>query len=89
MKKTVQAKFWILTIPHAEFTPYLPASVQHIKGQLEKAASGFLHWQVTVTFKKKVRLGGVRDIFGPVHSEPTKSSAAGEYVWKEDTRVEV
>jgi len=26
--------------------------------------------------------------FGPVHVEPTRSSAALEYVWKEDTRVD-
>lgn len=49
---------------------------------------GFLHWQVVVAFANKVRLAGVRAIFGPYHAEPTKSAAADAYVWKDNTRVD-
>jgi len=82
-----QAKYWILTIPHANFAPYLPSQAAFIKGQLELGDGGFLHWQVMVILKTKTRLRGVRDIFGPYHAEPTKSDAAEAYVWKEDTAV--
>ena len=81
-----QASWWILTIPHAEFTPFLPANVDYIRGQLELAESGFLHWQIVVHTPRKSRLGALRAIFGQVHCEPTRSEAALEYVWKESTR---
>jgi len=84
-----QGIFWILTVPHHEFTPYLPVPCQWIKGQLELSTSGFLHWQIIVAFKKKTSLAQCRIVFGPVHAELTKSGAASEYVWKEDTRVDV
>jgi len=41
-----------------------------------------------VAFGATTRLAGVRNIFGPYHAELTRSSAALDYVWKEDTRVE-
>lgn len=40
-----------------------------------------------VHFRRKVRLRGVREVFGPYHAEPTRSAAAREYVQKEDTRI--
>lgn len=85
-----QARYWILTIPHADFTPYQPPTVQYIRGQLERGDNtGYLHWQLLVAFQKKLRLGGVKHIFGStVHAEPGRSNAVLEYVWKEDTRVE-
>lgn len=84
-----QGKYWLLTIPHASFVPYLPQSCVYIKGQLEKGAQeGYLHWQVLVIFERKVRLAKVREVFGDVHSELTRSAAAEDYVWKEETRVE-
>lgn len=83
-----QAKYWILTIPHASFTPYLPPGCDYIKGQLELGEQGsYLHWQILVHFSKKLRLRGIRDIFGAWHAEPTRSEAASDYVWKEDTRI--
>lgn len=85
-----QARYWLLTIPHADFTPYLPPGISYIRGQLERGdGTGYLHWQVLCHAKRKLRLGGLKDIFGPtVHAEPSRSSAANEYVWKDDTRVE-
>jgi len=83
-----QARYWILTIPHHLFTPFLPAGCNYIIGQLEKGEGGFLHWQLVVGFNSKVRLATVRRVFGEVHAESTKSAAAEDYVWKEDTRVD-
>jgi len=83
----MQGTSWLLTIPQHEFVPYLPEGVQFIKGQLERAESGFLHWQICVYFKRAVRLARVRDCFGPIHSELTRSEAADNYVHKEETYV--
>lgn len=85
---TAQAIYWILTIPHACFLPYLPPTCKYIKGQLECGESGYLHWQLVVAFKTKCRLAAVKATFGEqCHAEPTKSDAANDYVHKEDTRV--
>jgi len=86
---TAQARYWILTIPHAYYLPYLPPTCNWCHGQLELGDGGFLHWQLVVAFKVKTRLAGVKAIFGEqCHAEPTKSDAANEYVHKEETRVE-
>lgn len=77
----------MLTIPHHAFTPYLPATCSWIRGQLELAESGFLHWQVLVAFRSKTSIIGTRDAFGPHHAELSRSEAASAYVWKELTRV--
>lgn len=85
-----QARFWLLTIPHADFVPYLPPNVDYIRGQLELSDNtGYLHWQICVHFARKIRLRGVKSIFGDTaHAEPSRSEAARDYVWKEDTRVD-
>lgn len=82
-----QGIFWMLTVPHQGFTPWLPPTVRWIRGQLETGANGFLHWQVIVGFRKKASMAQVRSVFGPYHAELSRSAAASEYVWKEDTRV--
>lgn len=84
-----KARYWILTIPHADFTPFLPRSVCFIRGQLERGANtGYLHWQLLATFAGQQRLAAVKQIFGATcHAEPSRSDAADEYVWKEETRV--
>lgn len=84
-----QGKYWLLTIPQHLFLPYLPPSVAYIKGQTEIGAStGYLHWQILCVFVRKIRLGGVKKVFGDcIHAEPSKSEAANSYVWKEDTAV--
>lgn len=85
-----QARYWILTIKHADFLPYLPNSIAYIRGQLERGEQdGYLHWQLLVICQRKLRLGGIKSIFGnSVHAEPTRSVAAEDYVWKENTRVD-
>lgn len=83
-----QGIFWICTFPHHAFTPFLPANVAWIKGQLELGAGGFLHWQVLVAFTSKRSLAQVVGLFGPYHCELSRSEAASIYVWKESTRIE-
>lgn len=84
-----QGIFWILTIPHYGFTPYLPPQCSYIVGQLEQGAnSGYCHWQIMVAFKSKQSLNGVRSVFGDVHAELSRSSAADSYCQKEDTLVD-
>lgn len=85
-----QARYWILTIKHESFTPFLPLPIRWIRGQLERGEqTGYLHWQCVVICQRKLRLGGIKSIFGDsVHAEPTRSAAAEDYVWKEDTRID-
>lgn len=84
-----QARWWLLTIPHADFLPFLPRDVTHIAGQLERGDNtGYLHWQLVVSFPRKLRLRGVKSIFGDTcHAEPTRSDAARTYVFKDDTAI--
>lgn len=84
-----QARYWLLTIPHHEFLPYLPDGCSYIRGQLEcGGGTGYLHWQLLVHFKAKRRLAGVKLVFGnSAHCEPAKSLAARDYVWKDETAI--
>jgi len=90
----MQGRYWLLTIPKEDYDPNTNPDkhtngVQYIRGQLEKGdETGFLHWQVLVAFKSKVRLARVKTLFGTsAHCELTRSKAADDYVWKEDTAV--
>lgn len=84
-----QARFWLLTIPHADFLPYKPPTVSYIRGQLERGGrTGYEHWQLCVAFNTKYRLRHVKQIFGEsCHAEPSRSEAARQYVWKDDTAI--
>lgn len=88
--RTPQGSYWLLTIPYNLFVPFQPNGVQYIKGQLERGTgTEYLHWQVLACFTRKVRLAAVKNTFGDgVHAELSRSSAASDYVWKEETRVE-
>lgn len=85
-----QARYWLLTIPQHEFTPYLPEQLSWLRGQLESGnTTGFVHWQLFAAFKKKTRLAGLKKIFGDsCHAEPSRSEAAELYVFKEDTAIQ-
>lgn len=81
----------MLVIPKQSFQPdqlsNMPSVVAAV-GQLERGEqTGYEHWQFVVCFKKKLRLGGVRAIFGPYRAELTNSAAANAYCTKEETRV--
>jgi len=82
-------RFWLLTIPHACFLPFIPPGVQHIAGQLERGNdTGFLHWQIVISFAKTIRLSGIKRLLGEsVHAEPSRSDAVRKYVFKEDTSI--
>lgn len=84
-----QGKYWLLTIGHHLFTPWMPSGVVYIKGQLETGDNtGYLHWQVTVCFEKKVRVGYIKEKFGTsVHCVLTNSKKALDYVFKDETAV--
>lgn len=85
-----KAKYWIATIPQYEFSPpYLPNSCAYIKGQIEQGErTNYLHWQLFIITCNQIRLSGLKKIWPTGHFEATRSSAAEEYVWKEDTRIE-
>lgn len=84
-----QGRYWLLTIPHHHFLPYLPPNANYIRGQLESGGTtGYLHWQLVVAFKQHVRLAAVKSTFGnECHAELSRSSAANEYVFKDDTAI--
>jgi len=88
-RNSEKAVYWMLTIPHAEFTPYLVPGIAYIKGQLELAESGYLHWQIFAICSKQSRLSAIKKLFGgSCHAEPSRSEKAEDYVWKVATRVE-
>ena len=54
-----------------------------------KIETNYLHWQICVCFNRKLRLAGVKSFFGGTcHAELSRSDAAREYVWKDDTAIE-
>lgn len=86
-----QARYWLLTIPvtHHQQQPALNGDLVYLKGQQERGSdTGLLHWQLLAVFSKKLRLASVKRHFCPqAHCEPSRSDAANEYVWKDDTSV--
>lgn len=85
-----QGIYWILTIPEDKWDgKTLPECAIYAKGQLESGGTtDYRHWQFVVGFKTKKTLAQVRELFGPYHSELTRSVAAEDYVWKDATYVE-
>jgi hypothetical protein len=89
------ARYWLLTVPEDDWTPIGPQTqafsdkFAYVRGQLEVgAANGFRHWQLLVVGRKPIRLNAVKTLFGGrAHCEKSRSAAADDYVWKEDTRV--
>ena len=78
-----------MTIPEDEWEPSLTEEIVYCKGQKERGAeTGFLHWQVLVVLRKRGTLAVIQRVFGKrCHAELSRSAAANDYVWKEDTRV--
>jgi hypothetical protein len=89
---TVKARYWIATLNASRnvFTPTLSDGVEYLKGQLELGSSGYLHWQFLVYTSGRLTLGQVKRLFPrDTHFEPTRSAAANEYVWKDDTCADI
>lgn len=86
----MQKKYWILTIAFSEFHPprALPEGIEFIRGQAELGNGGFHHWQIVVAYTRYVTLSKIKTDFGrTAHAEPTRSAAANEYVFKEETKI--
>lgn len=88
-----QGRYWMVTLPYATFTPYLPEGMAYIKGQLEAGTeTGHLHWQLLCYFNNKKTKTFIRNMLGDdtgTNFQLTRNEqAVEEYVWKEDTRVE-
>jgi len=65
-------------------------NVIFVKGQQEKGEGGFHHYQLYFALDKKVTLTACKKYFPDFvhpHLEMTRSDAAVDYVWKEETRV--
>jgi len=87
-QSTTKGGYWLGTIPHRDFTPFLMPGIKYIKGQLEIGEGGFTHWQVMVHTKGQQRLSWLKKNFGSTgHWEVSRSDAAEDYVWKEETSV--
>lgn len=87
------ARIWLGTIPYSVdycLNSKFDGSVAYAKGQREIGQNtNYEHWQVIVYFKKPVRLSHCKKTFGTQsHWEPTRSAAADDYVWKDDTAVD-
>lgn len=86
-----QGIFWLLTISDASgysAPDALPDGLSWIRGQQERGQSdGFIHWQVIIAMATKASLAVVGRLFPGAHAELSKSAAANDYVWKEDTRI--
>ena len=84
------SKYYLLTLPAQQyvFAPaFLPDGLIWMRGQLELAREGLLHWQFVICLSDRRRSSFVRDLYKSAHVESTKSAAANDYVWKDDTSV--
>lgn len=85
-----QGTYWLGTIScDQQWEPTMPAGVLYLKGQKEEGDGGFLHFQIFFICGGKQSLRSVVRMWEPIvgHWELTRSAAAEEYVWKEQTRV--
>jgi len=85
------SKFWLITLPAQQhvFSPtLLPDGVAYLKGQLELSnETQLLHWQFVCCLTSRRRLAFVTALWPGCHAERTRSEAANDYVWKDDTSV--
>lgn len=85
-----QGRYWLATIScaHLPTQPELTDLLCYVKGQKEVGEGGFEHWQVLAVSKKRATLRQVKlALHETAHVELSRSEAANDYVWKEDTRV--
>lgn len=84
-----KARYWLLTIPlNSGYEPELKNNLIYLKGQKEIGAGGYEHWQLLAVFDKQVTMMQAKLHFCvTAHLEASRSAAANEYVWKDDTSV--
>lgn len=86
----LQGRYWFLTMPFARFEvpEELPEPVCWMRGQQEIGEGGYHHWHVILSTSKKVRGIAIARIFGTgVNIQLSRSEAAEQYVFKDDTAV--
>ena len=86
------ARWWLATAPLGDWNPNeftLPNFVSWIKGQGERGASGYEHWQFFIQAESPIRRARLTKIKGweRTNFEIARSDAALAYVCKEDTRI--
>lgn len=84
-----QGTYWLGTLPDQTWTPALLEGMCYIRGQLEEGEGGLVHYQLFFILQRKGTLASVRQLWSPYvgHWELTRSKAAEDYVWKEETRI--
>jgi len=85
-----EGRYWILSIPFDKWN--IPDiwhdDIAYCQGQQEIGENGYHHWQIMCAFKTKKRLLKAKSYFcAQAHLELTRSEAADEYCWKEETKV--
>lgn len=84
-----KVRWWIGTVPFDSWPGELPPWIGYAKGQVELGAErAYKHVQLVIWCNQPQRLSRLKTWIQNAHWEPTKSEAALEYVWKEDTRIE-
>lgn len=87
---TPQARYWLCTIPVSSgWTPVIRGNLCYLKGQQETGnTTGYTHYQVLAVTSRRVTQRQLKDdLCNVAHVEPSRSSAANGYVWKDDTAV--
>jgi len=86
----MSGRYWMVRINRDKWEPTLPDNCAYIRGQAEIGhETGYEHWQLLVVFRASTRLRMCKSTFCPqAHCELSRSAAADEYVWKDDTAVE-
>lgn len=88
---TAQARYWLLTLHEPTWNPpeTLPEGMVWLRGQKEQGSqTGRIHWQLFAAYSRAVRLARIKKDFGrTVYAEPSRSEAAEQYVFKEDTAI--
>lgn len=87
----IKGRYWLCTLSVQQHSdqPTLSNDCCYLKGQKEIGDGGFEHWQFLAVFSKQVTLQQAKQHFhNTCHLELSRSAAANDYVWKEDTRVE-
>lgn len=87
----IKGRFWIATLPIAHYPnqPTLSDGIMWMRGQREQGAGGLEHWQFCIAFNScDTTLAQAKSYFVPqIHLEKTRSVAAHDYVWKDETAV--
>lgn len=64
-------------------------NANYTRGQLERGEeAGTVHYQFVIFLKENKRLAALKKINQRISWEPSKSTAANDYVWKEETRID-